>query len=82
MPKQKNVWITNGLAISCKHKQQLYRDYLQNKCSFETYKIYKNILTSLLRVAKRDYFTNFISTNKQNMKAIWSTINQLAGKSF
>ena len=34
-----------------------------------------------MRVAKRDYFANFISTNKQNMKAIWSTINQLVGES-
>ena len=26
-PNKRNVWITNELAISCKHKQQLYRDY-------------------------------------------------------
>ena len=32
-------------------------------------------------MAKRDYFANFVNTNKQNMKAIWSTIIQLAGKS-
>ena len=41
------------------------------------YKKYKNILTSLLRLSEKLYYSNKINNNKNNIKYTWSIINNL-----
>ena len=58
--KDSKPWITSTLLNSIKRKNNLYKQYLNNK-SNETlgkYKKYKNKLTSILRLAEKNYFSN------------------------
>ena len=41
------------------------------------YKKYKNILTSLLRLSEKLYYSNKINNNKNIIKYTWSIINNL-----
>ena len=58
----------------------MYKDKLCGKCSLDTYKKYKNILTIILRSAKQNSFINFCIKYKQNLSALWSLINRHLGK--
>ena len=50
------------------------------KFSQYIYKNYTNKLIRLLRTAKRNYFTNFLSQHKSNTKAVWTLINKNINK--
>ena len=47
---------------------------------WENYKRARNGTNTQLRLAKKEYYTNKISSESQNPKAAWKTINSLIGK--
>ena len=57
----------------------MYKKMIKNKSftKINYYKKYKNILTSLLRLSKKLYYSNKINNNKNNIKYTWSIINNL-----
>ena len=53
----KSEWLTKGILISCVQKNNLFKK-LKKTPSQEnelTYKTYKNKLTHIIRIAKKDY---------------------------
>jgi exonuclease III len=78
--KSTQPWITRGLLTSIKKKHKLYKQVLKNKCSILDYKSYKNKLTSLLRIAKCQYFSHFATEHKKDARSMWSLINSCIGK--
>ena len=66
-------WITGGLIKSIKHKNKLYKNYLNNpnETNKTKYCKYKNILTKCLRKAQDTYYSSLIDENKKNVRAIW-----------
>ena len=63
-------WLTKSLLRSINKKNKLYKQYLRHRSNEKLlkYKMYKNKLTDLLRVAKSLYFQNQIELNKTNVK--------------
>ena len=55
-----NEWLTKGILTSCKEKNRLYKIYKCNPTigNEQTYKIYKNKLTHIIRLSKKIYFRN------------------------
>ena len=44
------------------------------------YKTYKNKLTSILRYCEKQYYSDLLKVNKNNMKETWKIINDLLNK--
>ena len=53
-----NLWITKGLRKSSKTKEVLYKKFLKNPTSKNEhdYKLYRNKLNHLIRIAKKNYY--------------------------
>ena len=75
-------WMTNGLVNACKKKNLLYKRFLTSRCSTSEirYKTYKNKLTSILRYCEKQYYSDLLKANKNNMKETWKIINDLLNK--
>ena len=69
-------WITKGLLTSIRKKNKLYHDGL-----WDEYKLYRNKLSLLTRLSKRNYYNSFFELNLNNMKATWEGINNLISTS-
>ena len=63
-------WITKSLLRSINRKNNLYYKYITkpNNTSRSKYTSYKNTLTSLLRIAKKEYYTSQLNLYKNDMK--------------
>ncbi len=75
-PKQ--PWMTNGLIISRKSKQDLRKAALLNKTNntWDKYILFRQIYNKTIKAAKLNHMTHIINENQGNSKVIWSTINE------
>ena len=80
--KDSKPWITSTLLNSIKRKNNLYKQYLNNKSNttLEKYKKYKNKLTSILRLAEKNYFSNKLLEAKNNLSQTWQIINNITNR--
>ena len=81
--KNYQPWLTPGLKKSSRKCQQMYRNVARkdrNSPEFNNYKIYRNVLNSLRRKAKFDYYKKLIQENRYNAKKVWAVIHKLVGK--
>ena len=75
--------ITRGLQNSIKKKNNIYSKFVKckNKIMKEfhhnNYKNYRNLLSTLLKRAKEEYFTNFFNENIKDIKKTWKGIKTL-----
>ena len=74
-------WLTRELLLDIDRKHAIYRDYRQNRISFQLYKCYKNMLTCKIKRIKKMYYHQKFSENCGDMRTTWSTINSLMGRS-
>ena len=74
-------WMTGGLLKSSQQKNNLYKQYILGKVDLETYKSFRNKFNNLVRIAKKEYYNNFVNSHKKNSKAMWSLINSQNGRS-
>ena len=74
--------MTKGLVNACKKKNLLYKRFLTSRSSMSEirYKTYKNKLTSILRYCEKQYYSDLLKINKNNMKETWKIINVLVNK--
>jgi hypothetical protein len=75
-------WMTTGILTSCKHRQKLYRQMIEGKIAAGIYKTYRNNLNNLIKKAKIDYFSNYITQHKKDSKAMWNLINSQIGRGY
>ena len=77
-------WLNKGLLNSCKKQKLLYKRFLKHRTvvSENKYKTYKNKLTSLKRICKKEYFSKLLENNKDNVKNTWRVLNSLINKQF
>ena len=75
----KKPWITKGLKTSIKIKCKLYREYLRNRNnnSSEKFKSYRNMLNTLLKKSKQDYYKEYFKKSTGDAKATWNGIREL-----
>ena len=80
--KNRQPWVTKGISRSITKRNQLYKRALKSKCSkqLDKYKKYRNILTSLIRLSRRLYYSNKLEENKQSSTLLWSTVNDIIGE--
>jgi hypothetical protein len=80
--ESKSPWITKGLLKSINHKNKLYKSFLKHRTAVkqEIYKTYRNKLNSLIRKAKRSYFTNKLNNYKNNMRSTWKVLKNILNK--
>ena len=83
-PRQESKpWITPSILKSIRKKNTMYKQYLKNRSSstlLEKYKTYKNKLTSVLRIAEKDYYSTKLMHVKDNMGKTWKVINSMTNR--
>ena len=74
-----NEWLTKGIWTSCKDKNRLYKMFKCNPTieNEQTYKIFKNKLTHIIRLSKKTHFKNKFVIFKNDCRKTWSTINEV-----
>ena len=72
-------WITSGIRTSFRIKNGLFKKFLKTKSIYyhTKFKIYRNKLNHLIKLAKKNYYNNFFSVHENNGKRIWYGINKL-----
>ncbi|MBM3206904.1 MAG: reverse transcriptase family protein, partial [Candidatus Staskawiczbacteria bacterium] len=75
-------WMTAGLINACKKKNLLYQRFigLRSKIAEVDYKKYKNKLTCLIRLSKKEYYEKKIQESNGNSRIIWNTLNSVLRK--
>ena len=78
---QKQPWMTRALLTSVNKKNILFKTYLKdrNKQNSVQYKEYKNILTKLLRSAKKLYFQKQLDKHRYDGKQTWNILKEVIG---
>ena len=72
-------WISHALLKSIRRKNVLYKKSLKNPndSNVQKYKLYKNRLNSVLRMAKKQYYSDILEMEKNNMRNTWKVINSI-----
>ena len=84
--RQKKPWVTKGILRSMSIRDKLLKKFINakdqaNKTRFqEKYKIYRNMITNLLRASKTLHYKNFFNLNSTDTKKTWEGINEIIYK--
>ena len=76
-------WITPGILKSMSSRDKCYKEFLKEKNSesktekFAAYKLKRNLITSLLRTSKKNYYNTFFEENQTDIKRTWQGIRNL-----
>ena len=75
-------WITKSILRSINRKNNLYyaNKIQRSEKSHRKYTTYKNVLTKILRIEKRKYFTNQLILVKHDIRKTWKIINSAINK--
>ena len=79
---KRTPWITNNIKMMINTRDKLKRKAIITKLEtdWKNYKRIRNETNKQLRQAKKDYYSNKITSERQNPKSVWKTINNLLGK--
>ena len=77
--KPKVPWITYSLLKCIRRKNKLYKKYLNKptETNATTFKMYRNKLNSLLKLAKQNYFSSKLDKERYNMRNTWKVLNSI-----
>ena len=85
---KKSKWITNGILISIRYRDKLYKklhSITRDSPLYDNYKInlgtYNRILKQSIQSAKKSYYTSCFTKYKNDIKNTWVTINGIINKS-
>ena len=76
-------WITMALQKSVSIKNKLFTDYINKKDLSQKielyikYKSYRNMLSTLMKKSKQNYFTKFFENNLKNLKNTWKSMKSI-----
>lgn len=76
-------WLTTALLKSINQKNNLFAELHRNPYNEQLrnyYKRYKNKLTNLINITKRDYYKRQIQINVGNKKNLWNIVQDISGK--
>lgn len=70
---------TKGLQNACKKKNTLFWEFIKQRTkeAEKKYKNYKNKLTNIIMVCRKEYYTKILHYNKSNIKGIWDILNSI-----
>ena len=82
-------WITTALQKSISVKNKLFSNFINKKDLTQKtelhikYKSYRNMLPTLMKKSKQNYFTKFFENNLKNLKNTWKGIkSKISMKAF
>jgi len=76
-------WITHGILKSMNHRDYLYKKFTSEgdpvtKTTLKlSYNIFRNRVISLIRISKKQYFSNYFEEHNTNIKKTWEAIRDL-----
>ena len=75
----RNPWITSSILKSIKHKYRLYKKFIkvpstENKGKYKTY---KNLLSKIIKTAKRMHYCSQLESSKHDIKSTWKILNEV-----
>ena len=75
-------WITPSILCCINRKTKLYKVFVSKRSlhAENEYKKYRNILTNVMRDAKRLYYQSLFQDNKDNGKKTWDLLNEIVNK--
>ena len=80
-------WITQAIAKSIETKNKFFKKYIKTKDNdlkkvfHDRYKIHRNLLSTLIKQSKKDYYNNFFSKNIGDLKNTWKGIKSIISNS-
>ena len=78
-----NPWITSGLLKSMRDRDKLYKqftketDQVKKNDIFTIFKKKRNLIITLLRRSKSNYYASFFNEHKRNAKMTWEGIRNI-----
>ena len=81
MKKLSCPWVSDELLLCIHKKHSIYRKYKMNLLPFSTFKIYRNMLTKALKIAKSLYYERKLS-EADGPKSTWNLLNNLTKKTL
>ena len=80
--KTRKLWLTDGLKCSIKIKNKLYIKSKRNPSNqnIDEYKVYKNKLNRLLKLAERNHYSQVLNDNRNDLKKSWKIIKEVINK--
>ena len=75
----KSEWLTKVILISCVQKNNLFKKLKKTPSQQNelTYKTFKNKLTHIIRIAKKNYFKEKFDMHRNNGEKTWETISEI-----
>ena len=76
-------WITIGILKSLRKRSDLHSRYLRAKdperkqSLYHRYKVYRNMLVTLIRKSKQNHFNKYFSDNVKNLRETWKGIKNI-----
>ena len=76
-------WISQGILTSIKKRDYIFKLYIKSKNPIEKssleiqYKQYRNIIVSLCRRSKKNYFSKYFQEHKKNIQKIWQGVKSI-----
>ena len=72
-------WVTSGIRTSIRTKEKFYKGFIETRNLYflTKYKYYRNQITCLLRISKKNYYHSYFLANSKNIKNIWTGIKEL-----
>ena len=84
-----NPWITEGIILSVKNKQKLYKVWKKSKNKnqpdgdkilYNKFSDYRKYLKNVIKEAKSTFYCKKIIESDGDRKKMWKTINEIRGK--
>ena len=75
-------WITKALLVSVRKRNIIYKRFINSRCVDREfrYKLYRNKLTNLIKMARRNFYKRKFESAKNNLKLTWKVINYVVNK--
>lgn len=80
---QKKPWITPGILKSISKRDFFFRKFLKAKNPIfksnfhKTFKCYRNMIVTLCRRSKSNYYTHYFNSYSHNMRKIWQGVREI-----
>ena len=76
-------WLTSGIFQSIKTRDKLFRKCIRkprDSSPYQKYQKYRNMLNSLKRNMKYNYYDNLLTKYKHDIKKTWKVLNTIIGR--
>ena len=72
--------MTNSIIKSIRRKNKLYKKYHPTSNNEHKYKVYKNKLNHIIKIAKKKHYEEKLVKYKNETKLIWATLNEIMNR--